>query len=34
MKFSILSDSLEKMEQTSKRLELTDILVTSPKKNT
>ena len=32
MKFSILSDSLEKMEQTSKRLELTDILVTLLKK--
>ena len=27
MKFSVLSDSLEKMEKTSKRLELTEILV-------
>tara|TARA_B110000014_G_scaffold111379_1_gene76368 strand:+ start:1059 stop:2807 length:1749 start_codon:yes stop_codon:yes gene_type:complete len=32
MKFSILSDSLEKMELTSKRLELTDILVELLKK--
>ena len=27
MKFSVLSDSLEKMESTTKRIELTDILV-------
>ena len=27
MKFSIISDALQKMEETSKRLELTDILV-------
>ena len=32
MKFSVLSDSLEKMELTTKRLELTDILVELIKK--
>ena len=32
MKFSVLSDSLEKMEKTSKRLELTGILVELLKK--